>query len=113
MIANAFAQVMIQSQLDTNTDTTTRAADWLKERLLELSAQAIKADAAVIEFKRANNIAMADGKSIADQALADLSSKLTEATAGKNDAKARLDQIAPRCARTSPIHRSATPCATR
>jgi polysaccharide biosynthesis transport protein len=93
VIANAFAQVMIQSQLDTNTDTTTRAADWLKERLLELSAQAIKADAAVIEFKRANNIAMADGKSIADQALADLSTKLTEATAAKNDAKARLDQI--------------------
>jgi polysaccharide biosynthesis transport protein len=93
-IANAFAEVMIQNQLDTNTDTTTRAADWLKERLLELSAQAVKADAAVIEFKRANNIAMADGKSIEDQALADLSTKLTEATAAKNDAKARLDQIA-------------------
>jgi succinoglycan biosynthesis transport protein ExoP len=92
-IANAFADAYIQDQLDSNTETSKQAADWLKQRLLELSAQAVKADGAVIDFRRANNIAMADGKSIEDQALADLSAKLTEATAAANDAKARLDQI--------------------
>jgi succinoglycan biosynthesis transport protein ExoP len=92
-IANAFAETFIQNQLDANTDTSKQAADWLKGRLLEQSAQVVKADSAVIDFKRQNGIAMADGKSIEDQALADLSAKLTEATANKNDAKARLDQI--------------------
>jgi polysaccharide biosynthesis transport protein len=93
-IANAFADAYIRDQLNTNTDTSKRAGDWLKERLLEISAQSVRADTAVIDFKRTNNLAMADGKSIEDQALADLSAKLTEATANKNDAKARLDQIA-------------------
>lgn len=93
-IANAFAEAHIQEMLDANTDTSKQAADWLKQKLLELSAQAVKADGAVIDFKRANNIATADGKSIEDQALTDLSTKLTEATAAANDAKARLDQIA-------------------
>jgi succinoglycan biosynthesis transport protein ExoP len=92
-IANAFADAYIQDQLDTNTDTSKQAADWLKQRLLELSAQAVKADGAVIDFRRANNMATADGKSIEDQSLADLNAKLTEATAAANDAKARLDQI--------------------
>jgi succinoglycan biosynthesis transport protein ExoP len=92
-IVNTFADVFIQNQLDANTDTSKRAADWLKERLVEQSAQVVKADGAVIDFKRQNRIAMADGKSIEDQALADLSAKLTEATANKNDAKARFDQI--------------------
>jgi polysaccharide biosynthesis transport protein len=92
-IANAFADAYIQDQLDTNTDTSRQAADWLKQRLLELSAAAVKADSAVIDFKRANKIAMADGKSIEDQGLTDLNAKLTEATAAVNDAKARLDQI--------------------
>lgn len=93
-IANEFATVFLQQQLDVSSETTKRASDWLKQRLTELSANVIKADTAVIEFRRKNNIATADGKSIEDQALSSMSDKLTQISAATAEAKARLDQIA-------------------
>lgn len=92
-VANAYAEAFVQDHVRANMETTERAAEWLKGRLKELSAQAVKAETAVIDFKRANNMAIADGKSIEEQALTAIGSKLTDAAAATGEAKARLDQI--------------------
>ena len=92
-IANAFAKVYLQDQLKADFETTRAATQWMKARLSELSAQMLKAEADVADFKAANGIATADGKSIDDQVLSDISTKMTDAITLTAHKKAMLDRI--------------------
>ncbi|ACL60714.1 AAA family ATPase [Methylobacterium nodulans] len=92
-IANGFAAAFLRDQVQANSDTTQQAAGWLKQRLSELAGAASRADAAVAAFKRQNNIATADGKSIDDQALASISTMLTDAAGATATAQAKLDRV--------------------
>jgi succinoglycan biosynthesis transport protein ExoP len=92
-LANAYTQAFIKDQLNTNFETIKAAAEWMRSRLTELSAQVIKAEGAVVEYKSKNGIATADGKSIADKVLSDLSEKVQEAASLAAGAKAKLERI--------------------
>ena len=92
-IANEFAAAYTNDQLQGNSEANSHAAEWLKTRVGQLAAQVATANGAVVAFKRDNNILTADGKSIAEQSLADLSPQLTDAIGATAQAKAKLDRI--------------------
>lgn len=92
-LADGLADAYITNQLNANFETTRAAAQWMQARLTELSAQALKADTAVVEYKSSNGIVTSDGKLVADKVLGDISTKLTEATAELSEKKARLDRV--------------------
>lgn len=92
-IANGFATALMNDEINANSALSTDAAGWLKARIGDLAAQANAADKLVADYKRENGIAIADGKSIEEQALASLSTLLTDAVAAKATAQAKLDRI--------------------
>ncbi|WP_075217804.1 AAA family ATPase [Mongoliimonas terrestris] len=93
LVANTFAQVFIDNQLDTRFDARQRAGDWLKARLEELRTEAQTAQAAVETFRAENNLAQTDGKLLSDQQLATLSDQYVQAQAATATAEARYNQI--------------------
>ena len=92
-IANAFANAYIHDQVNSDFETRREATEWMKTRLADLRQEVNRAGGAVVEYKSANGIATASGVSIADNRLADLSLKLSEASAASAEKKARLDRI--------------------
>jgi succinoglycan biosynthesis transport protein ExoP len=92
-IANEFATAYVADQVQANAEVNSHAAEWLKARVTELAAQVAADNAAIVTFKRDNDILTADGKSIAEQSLSDLSPQLTDAIAATAQAKAKLDRI--------------------
>ncbi len=92
-IANAFGDDYLDDQRRTDIETTRAAADWMKSRLTVLGDDMLRTQGAVAEFKSANAIATADGKSIADLMLSNISTKLSDAMGQSAQAKAKLDRI--------------------
>lgn len=92
-IANALADAYLSDQLNAKLEATSRAADWLTERSEELRRRASGAERAVADFKAANNIVdTAEGKTLADRQIAELSQQLILARARTAETKSRLDQ---------------------
>ncbi|WP_238181232.1 GumC family protein, partial [Methylobacterium trifolii] len=102
VVANAFAAAFLRDQVQSNSETSQQAAAWLKNRLTELSAQAGKADGAVVAFKREHNIAIADGKSIDELALTAIGAMLTDAAGATATAQAKLDRVTAVAAQGTP-----------
>ncbi len=92
-IANAFATDYLDEELSSDVETTRAAAAWMKTRLAVLSDQMLKTQGEVASFKSANAIETADGKSIADLMLSNVSGKLSDAIGQTVQAKAKLDRI--------------------
>lgn len=93
-IADAVADDYLTDQLRSDVETTRTAATWMKGRLAVLRDAMLRTQGAVAAFKTANAIATADGKSIDDLMLSNISGKLTDAIAQTAQAKAKLDRIA-------------------
>ncbi len=92
-IANAIAEAYIAEQLEGKYDSTRRATRWMQGRIEELSQKQALAERAVVDFKKQNNMIMADGKLVNEQHIAELNSQLVVARKQISDAKARLDRI--------------------
>lgn len=103
-IANAMADAYIDDQLEAKRLTTSRASEWLQDRINELKAQVTTADRAVLAFKEKNNIvdfgganaaagAGSSSRLIGEQQLFELNSQLSAARAATSEAKARLERI--------------------
>src|SRR5260370_28724103 len=103
-IANAMADAYINDQLEAKRLTTSRASEWLQDRINELKAQVTTADRAVLAFKEKNNIvdfgganaasgAGASSRLIGEQQLFELNIQLSTARAAPTEPKARLERI--------------------
>lgn len=92
-IANATAIAYINDQLEAKYDANRLATNWLQERLRQLGEQADTAQAAVGAFKKQNNIVTTDGKTLDDQQVTDLNSRLIAARAQTSDALGRLNRL--------------------
>lgn len=92
-VANAIADAYIANQLEEKLAISSRANEWLGDRLVELSLQVQEADASVVEF-RAQMIQQAEGgeESIA-QLLAELNTRLVTSATERADAEVRLAQV--------------------
>jgi polysaccharide biosynthesis transport protein len=92
-IANAIAEAYIADQLEAKNDPTRRAGVWLQQRIEELNKKRVLAEQAIVDFKKKNNIVVADGKLVNEQQIAELRSQLTAADQKVLEAKAHLDRI--------------------
>ena len=92
-IANAIAEAYIADQLEAKNDPTRRAGVWLQQRIEELKEKRALADRRVVDFKKENNMVVADGKLVNEQQIAELNSQLTVARQKIFEAKAYLDRI--------------------
>jgi polysaccharide biosynthesis transport protein len=91
-IVNAIAEAYITEQFEGKYESTRRATQWLEERIEELNQKKKLADRAVVDFKKNNDMIMADGKLVSEQQIVDLNTHLATARKQTSEAKARLDR---------------------
>lgn len=90
-ISNAFAQMYLFDQLDAKFDATRQANTWLNERLGELRGQVQEAEAAVQQYRIANNLMSAQGATLTEQEISTLNSQLAATRASQAEQEARLN----------------------
>jgi succinoglycan biosynthesis transport protein ExoP len=97
-IANAVADAYVEDQLNAKFEATQKATKWLADRIQELSRQSQTADAAVQQYRAANGLTeTANGGSVVDQQMTDLSGQLVIAKsdlAVKEATYARVSSLA-------------------
>ncbi|MCR5879513.1 GumC family protein [Phenylobacterium sp. J367] len=89
-IANKWAELYLLEQLEAKFDATQQASNWLNGRLGELRAQVIADEAAVQQFKIANNLLSASGTSLTEQEISSYNMTLAQARAQVAEDEARL-----------------------
>jgi len=89
-IANAFADLYLTEQLEAKFDATAKANEWLDTRVAELRDQLQVAEAAVQQYKIANNLMSAEGATLTEQEISGLNQQLAAARAQQAESDARL-----------------------
>lgn len=89
-IANKYAELYLLEQLEAKFDATQQATNWLNSRLGELRNQVISDEAAVQQFKIANNLLSASGTSLTEQEISNYNQTLAQARAQVAEDEARL-----------------------
>ncbi|MEK0082725.1 GumC family protein [Benzoatithermus flavus] len=92
-IVNTVAQTYVQDQIDTKRAATSKASGFLGERLQSLRDEVQKAEAAVQEFRKKNQLVSADGVSLKEKDLSDLSKALISARAELAEKQAKLKLV--------------------
>ncbi|ALL14894.1 GumC family protein [Caulobacter henricii] len=90
-IANAFADLYLTEQLEAKFDATAKANEWLDTRVAELRDQLQVAEAAVQQYKIANNLMSAEGATLTEQEISGLNQQLAAARAQQAESDARLN----------------------
>ena len=90
-IANAFADLYLTEQLEAKFDATAKANEWLDTRVAELRDQLQTAEAAVQQYKIANNLMSAEGATLTEQEISGLNQQLASARAQQAESDARLN----------------------
>jgi capsular exopolysaccharide synthesis family protein len=90
-IANEFATLYLNQQVEQKVEATDHAAQWLNGRLQQLRTQVLSDDTAVQQFKIANNLMSAQGTTLTEQEISNYNQSLAQATAQVAEDQARLD----------------------
>jgi capsular exopolysaccharide synthesis family protein len=90
-IANKYAELYLLEQLEAKFDATQQATTWLNSRLGELRNQVISDEAAVQQFKIANNLLSASGTNLTEQEISNYNQTLAQARAQVAEDEARLN----------------------
>jgi polysaccharide biosynthesis transport protein len=91
-IANAIGKAYITDQLNAKFEANRTATLWLQQRIKQLGDQAEIAERAVNAYKTQHNIVSSEGKSVDEQKISDLNSRLVAARAQTADLQARLNR---------------------
>jgi len=89
-IANAFADAYLRSQLTAKFDATRQANSFLNTRLDTLRTQLQEADAAVSNYRVANNLLSSEGTTLTEQEISAYNQQLAQARAQQAEDEARL-----------------------
>lgn len=89
-VANRAAELYVEGQRRLKLDATVRASGFLGSRLDALKADVQRAETAVAEFRKANNLVDAKGSSLKEAQLADLARELIVARAALAETQAKL-----------------------
>lgn len=100
-LANAFANLYLTEQLEAKFDATQKANEWLDTRVAELRDQVAQADAAVQQYKIANNLLSAEGATLTEQEISGLNQQLAASRASQAETDARLSIARQQLARGS------------
>lgn len=90
LMANTFADRYLLEQLEAKFDATRQANTWLNERLGELRGQVQEAEAAVEQYKIANNLLSASGASLTEQEISAYNQSVAQARAQQAEQEAKL-----------------------
>jgi succinoglycan biosynthesis transport protein ExoP len=90
VIANKFAELYLLEQLEAKFDATRQATQWLNSRLGELRSQVLNDEAAVQQYKIANNLMSASGTNLTEQEISNYNTSLAGARAQVAEDQARL-----------------------
>lgn len=101
VIANKFAELYLLEQLEAKFDATQQATKWLNTRLDELRGQVLADEAAVQQFKIANNLMSASGTNLTESEISNYNMSLADARAKVAEAQARLATARQQLARGS------------
>ena len=100
-IANKFAELYLLEQLEAKFDATEQATRWLNGRLGELRGQVQADEAAVQQYKIANNLLSASGTNLTEQEISNYNLTLSQARAQVAEDQARLSTARSQLARGS------------
>jgi capsular exopolysaccharide synthesis family protein len=89
-IANTFADRYLLEQLEAKFDATQQANRWLNERLGQLRVQVQQAEAAVEQYKIANNLMSSSQGTLTEQEISSYNQQVAQARAAQAEADARL-----------------------
>lgn len=92
-IAQAVAEVYLESRVTNRRDLARRLGGEVSERLQDLRERVEAAENRLNDFKTANNLVYSSGGLVAEQDLTELNNQLNTARARTVRAKARLDQV--------------------
>jgi polysaccharide biosynthesis transport protein len=100
-IANKFAELYLLEQLEAKFDATQQATTWLNSRLEGLRDQVLAAEAAVQQYRIANNLLSAAGTNLTEQEISNYNMTLSQARAQVAEDEARLNTARSQLARGS------------
>jgi succinoglycan biosynthesis transport protein ExoP len=100
-IANTFADRYMLEQLEAKFDATRQANTWLNSRLSELRVEVQAAEAAVAQYRAANNLLSASGSTLTEQEISTYNQQLATVRAQQAEAEARLRTARAQLARGS------------
>lgn len=100
-IANAFAQNYLLEQLEAKFDATAQANTWLNTRLNDLRGEVIQSEAAVEQYRNANNLLSASGATLTEQEISTYNTQLATVRAQQAEDEARLSTARAQLARGS------------
>ncbi|MFN4177338.1 GumC family protein [Phenylobacterium sp.] len=89
-IANKYAELYLLEQMEAKFEATQQASRWLNERLEKLRAQVIADEAAVQQYRIANNLLSASGATLTEQEISNYNQTLAQARAQVAEDEARL-----------------------
>ncbi|PCJ99260.1 MAG: hypothetical protein COA45_04275 [Zetaproteobacteria bacterium] len=89
--ANAFAQAYIYEQIHSFSEDSEKTSQWLKMKIEELRQQSIHANIAIQKFRVQNNLVSAGGRSVTEQQLFNINSKLGDAKAATASAYVKYE----------------------
>jgi len=92
-LANAYADAYIKNQLDSKYDAIARINEWLSTRLTDLREEVRLKERAVEQARAEANLLQAEGSTLTEQTLADLSARLVDARAELAEREARLRAV--------------------
>ncbi len=102
LIVNTFSDNYLNEQLETKFESTSRANNWLNERLEELRGEVRSTEEAVEVYRTNSGLLSAKGSSLTEQQISDLNGQLIVQSSAYNEIKARLDSVKSQIARGVP-----------
>lgn len=90
IIANKFAELYLLEQLEAKFEATQQATKWLNSRLEEMRGQVLADEAAVQQYKIANNLLSASGTNLTEAEISSYNQTLAQARAQVAEDQARL-----------------------
>lgn len=90
LIANSVVEAYLAEQLEAKSQANQLAVGWLKNRLSELGGQALSAEQDVNQYRANHNVVIVSGRSVQDQQVSELNTRLVDARAKTTEARARL-----------------------
>lgn len=101
LIGNKFAELYLLEQMEAKFDATRQATTWLNQRLEELRNQVLADEAAVQQYKIANNLLSASGTNLTEAEISNYNQTLAQAQAQVAEDEARLNTARSQLARGS------------
>lgn len=92
-IARAYAEALLQDQLNAELEATSAASDWLQQRLAEIGESQRAASLAIEDYRKQTGLSVGQDQDLTTQRIGSLSAQLAEAQAETARLRALSEQL--------------------